>query len=235
MAAKSSRTARLVAILDAHLRTPVLTSLVLLPLLPTEQTNLIFELVPAIRSCRALLSRPNSVKRHHQLAQLQQWLSYWLLYATVRLLESTRFRLDSLREAQHITRILPRFLYSLLRLPSSTTPRVGAASPPSVSFPRTQTLATQLAGTPLRWTIVKCLLLFYAMDEKLQGARWISEKLVKPVAGFFTGLEQGMEEAASTSGRAVERGIQKAGEAAHEEDEEQIAEEVCMCSRPFNP
>ena len=66
---------------------------------------------------------------------------------------------------------------------------------------RTQTLAAQLAGTPLRWTLFKSVLLFYAMDEELQGARWILEKLAKPCAAFFTGLEG----AATGGGRASRR------------------------------
>jgi hypothetical protein len=52
------------------------------------------------------------------------------------------------------------------------------------------TLATQLAGSPARWTVIKALLLFYAMDEELQGARWITEKIVKPFFGFFTSLDE---------------------------------------------
>lgn len=220
-----SRTSRLLAILDAHLRTPALTSLVLLPLLPTAQTNLIFELVPAYQSCKALLARPNSARRHAQLAQLQQWLAYWLIYALVRLLELSRFRLDSLREMQHVARVLPRFLYNLIRLPSSTASlRAASAGVPPA---RTQTLATQLAGTPLRWTMFKCILLFYAMDVKLQGARWILEKIAKPVAGFFTGLEEGIEEAARSGKRSLDRGLQRAEEAVAGDEHDTLQEEVC--------
>lgn len=56
------------------------------------------------------------------------------------------------------------------------------------------TLATQLAGSSTRWTVIKAILLFYAMDEELQGARRIMQKVIKPFFGFFTSLEEELED-----------------------------------------
>ena len=220
-----TRRRRLYRILRARLTTPILTSLLLLPILPSSQLNLVFQLVPFFRSARALLTD------NAELHAVEQWLSYWLLYAGVRLLESTRFRLDSLKEVQHLVRIVPRFLFSsaVACLSAPTTPPVSAAAAASASVvsksatraqqrprrQRTQTLAAQLAGTPLRWTLFKSVLLFYAMDEELQGARWILEKLVKPCAAFFTGLE-----GAAGGGRMTARRLLKKGGDDESEDQE---------------
>lgn len=224
-----TRRRRLYRILRARLTTPILTSLLLLPILPSSQLNLVFQLVPFFRSARALLTD------NAELHAVEQWLSYWLLYAGVRLLESTRFRLDSLKEVQHLVRIVPRFLFSsaVARLSARTTPPASTAAAAAASASvvsksatraqqrqrhrrqRTQTLAAQLAGTPLRWTLFKSVLLFYAMDEELQGARWILEKLVKPCAAFFTGLE-----GAAGGGRMTARRLLKKGGDDESEDQE---------------
>ena len=209
-----TRRRRLYRILRARLTTPILTPLLLLPVLPSSQLNLIFQLVPFARSARALLFPVNANAELHAM-EMSQWLAYWLLYAGVRLLESTRFRLDSLKEVQHLVRIVPRFLFSsaVAKLSARSTPTLVLSTAASASTSmtvmtraqqrrqRTQTLAAQLAGTPLRWTLFKSVLLFYAMDEELQGARWILEKLAKPCAAFFTGLEG----AAAGSRRASRR------------------------------
>ena len=183
----------------AHLSTPLLSAALLTPFLPS---NLLFEIVPFYRSARALLSRKKSSLRQQQRQQqhthIQQWLAYWLIYAFVRFLEKTRFNLDNLTSSIHFlgflnnARLLFRNVLSMLFLTStSPPPRLPFVAPLPLTRPRrSQSLAVQLGGSSTRWTVIKCCLLFYAMDEKLQGARWILEKFVKPFVGFFTGLEE---------------------------------------------
>jgi len=205
-----SPTEKLYRVLVSRLSTPLLSSLVLVPILPSNRHNLLFEVLPFYKSCKALLERNHSSRKARE-AKYQQWLTYWLIYTLVRFCEDTRYNLDSL-PIPSWPKTLSAYLLQWLRwtlghLSSHPTSRpsmrkpIAATTPtappayrsslptPSLYPAKHPTLASQLAGTPRRWTIIKCILLFYAMDEELQGARWILEKLVKPFVGFFTSID----------------------------------------------
>ncbi|KAL7008487.1 ligase of succinyl-coa [Cystobasidiomycetes sp. EMM_F5] len=80
------------------------------------------------------------------------------------------------------------YQYAHRQAPADVTPSPAAAAV-ALPYQPVPTLATQIAGTATRWTVVKCILLFYAMDNELQGARWILEKLLKPFASFFKSVD----------------------------------------------
>lgn len=194
---------RILQLVRARLSVPVITSLLLLPILPASQRNLVFEVLPFWRSLSVLLARESatsSARRRRQLADLQQWLAYWLIYAVLRFCEQTRLAVSrhnrpafiSMHTVKHLVR------QSLARIqrqsipPSISTADVTpspAAAAVALPYQPVPTLATQIAGTATRWTVVKCILLFYAMDNELQGARWILEKLLKPFASFFKSVD----------------------------------------------
>lgn len=200
---------KLYRVLRSRLSTPLVSSLILIPILPSHQRNLLFEVLPFYRSCRALLARGYTSRKARE-ARYEQWLTYWLLYSLVRFCEETRYNLDTIRLPTHTTSLatyvvqLARWTVGRLaasrassrpgrRLEASPSPALpiypNSPTVPSLYPAKHQTLASQLAGTPRRWTVIKCVLLFYAMDEELQGARWILEKLIKPLVGFFTAID----------------------------------------------
>lgn len=183
---------RIRRLLVSRLSGPLLTSLILLPLVPPYQRHAIFELVPFYKSLKCLvLTSPHASKTPKHRRDVQQWLSYWTLYAFVRFLEATRCNVSTGQQRwktlQNALDRLPRMLGErVVRLFS-----IGAqASSNTATAPRDMTLAAQLAGSSTRWTVIKALLLFYAMDEELHGARRIMQKIIKPIFGFFTSLDE---------------------------------------------
>ena len=199
---------RLWRLTRARLSTPTITSLLLLPILPPSQRNLIFEVLPFYRSLAALLSRhPHKHLHVKRTAALQQWLSYWLLYGVLRTCEQTRLivlpatsssnsMISKASSAAASTWLA--YTRALLSDIASRLPRLSlthSSIPEPVQTPTTpRSLAAQLAGTPMRWTVIKCVILFWAMDEELQGARWLLLKVIKPIVGFFQSMEDPPEE-----------------------------------------
>lgn len=206
----SSPVVRIYKLLASRLSSSLLASLILLPILPSGQKNVVFELIPLYKSLSALLARPHHTRHNHaarrqkRLLLLEQWLSYWTIYASLKFLENTRCNISTSqqrwRTLHNIIDILPHILKekigNLILLYTSRRPVAPPSPPPTIpstshNKSRDMTLATQLAGSPARWTILKCIVLFYSMDEELQGARWILNKIIRPIAGFFTGLDDG--------------------------------------------
>lgn len=187
---------RLYRLLVSRLSTPLLTSLFLLSWLPSTNRHIVFELIPFYKSLRCLVLTPacaSSTPAYRK--SIQQWLSYWTVYTFVRFLEATRCNVSTSsqrREAlQNALDRLPRVLGErILRLFSSARRKSNTTVTYTTSLPRDMTLATQIAGSSTRWTVIKAILLFYAMDEELQGARRIMQKIIKPFFAFFTSLDE---------------------------------------------
>lgn len=224
-------------LLVSRLSAPLLASLILLPILPSSNRHLIFELVPFYKTLKCLLSTPSYA------SNTQQWLSYWAIYASVRFLEETRCNLSTKlqrREALHnALEKLPRMLGERVLRLLSLARRRATSTTPSELLPRDMTLATQLAGSSTRWIVIKAILLFYAMDEELQGARRIIQKVIKPFFGFFTSLDEEYDENVlsiqparrthvnpSTGGLPLKLNLEDKQEEDKHKDE--VDDEVCM-------
>ncbi|KAK9897171.1 hypothetical protein P389DRAFT_168907 [Cystobasidium minutum MCA 4210] len=186
---------RIYSLLVSRLSAPLLTSLLLLPILPSsnKHSNAIFELVPFYKSLKCLLASHTSYARVHETKyrqDTQQWLSYWTIYSFVRFLEGTRCNVSTSQERKRVLVNLIALLPRLIRervsklFPTSTSSSLSIPAS-STTRSRAMTLATQIAGSSTRWTLLKSILLFYAMDDELQGARRIIKEVVKPVFGFF--------------------------------------------------
>lgn len=79
--------------------------------------------------------------------------------------------------------------------------------------------------------MLKSLLLFFAMDDSLQGARWILESIVQPVVGFFAAPDSSTSSLAALADR--EREQQR--EDAEVEDHNDESKQVCMSQTTYLP
>lgn len=250
---KKTPLARIYSLLISRLSTPLLTSLLLLPVIPASSThthNATFELVPFYKSLRCLVyASPHTLNAPRYRKDIQQWLSYWTLYSFIRFLEATRCNVSTGEERKkallNAIDVLPKLLKERISKLFSTG-QGSSSSTINKKLPRPMTLATQIAGSPTRWTIIKAILLFYAMDEELQGARRIMQKIIKPIFGFFTSLDEDEDDntalysndthdmpasrtylSPEREGSSLKLSLEE--KAVHNEAEAEGEDEVCMC------